>query len=153
MRLAIAGIAAGLTVLGCAVAHAGPLTPDYAQAPNGVGYGHVRTLTPAWSPVQVPRPDITDTPLATTVVAHPFLSPWVHRLIPVPAGTAVELRGAAQVSVPAIADGRELVVNPNGHCVFDGPTAAAGHPTATALPAVHVDTPGFQLVIEPTVRR
>ncbi len=152
MKLAIAGIAAGLTLLGCATAHAGPLTPDYAQAPNGAGYGKAHKLTPGWSPIQVPSPDVTSTTAGTTVVAHPFLSPWVHRLVPVPAGTEVELRGAARVSVPD-ADGRQLVVNPNGHCLFDGPTAAASHATTTALPGVHVDTPVFQLVIQPTVRR
>lgn len=152
MKSTVAAIVLGIVLLGGAIAHAQPLTPDYAQPPNGIGYGGAHILTPGWSPVQVPEPDLTRTTAATTLVAHPFLSPWVHRLVPIPAGTEVELRGAAAVSVPD-ADGRRFVVNPNGHCLFDGPAPSAHYASITSLPPVRIETSVLQLVIEPTVRR
>lgn len=144
--------AGGIVLAAAGTAAAAPLQPDPNQPANGAGYEHARYLTPAWSPIQVPAPVVTESTDVTTVVAHPYLSRLVHEIVPVPAHTAVELRGAARVTLPGLAaGGGTLVVNPNGHCVFAGAGAA---PTAgRALAPVRVDTPLFQLVIEPTVYR
>ncbi|MGY2060739.1 hypothetical protein ACW9HQ_38235 [Nocardia gipuzkoensis] len=152
MKIALVVFLAGSGLLAAAPAHAAALTPDYAQPPNGVGVDPSRNLTPAWSPIQVPAPEDTDTAATTTITAHPYLAPWVHERVPVPAGTAVELRGAVRLSVPE-PNGKTLVVNPNGHCYFDGPNAAAGELTATAPAPVRIDTPAFQLTVEPTLYR
>ncbi|MFI6046428.1 hypothetical protein ACIA8C_32750 [Nocardia sp. NPDC051321] len=45
------------------------------------------------------------------------------------------------------------MINPNGHCLFDGPGARPADLGATALTPVRVDTPIVQLVIEPTLYR
>ncbi|WP_405161858.1 hypothetical protein OG203_36955 [Nocardia sp. NBC_01499] len=140
------GLAVGFGLAG--MAQAQPLTPDYTQAPNGDG---ATSLTPAISPIQVPATEVERGADATTVVAHPYLAPWVHNLVPIAPNTAVELRGAARVTVPGAADGRALVINPNGHCLFEG--SGAKPADATALTPVRVDTPVFQLVIEPTLYR
>ncbi|NQE91838.1 hypothetical protein HPY32_33435 [Nocardia terpenica] len=151
MKLLVAGVAAGIALLGSATAHAAPLTPDYTQQPNGEGADPAENITPAWTPVQVPAPAVTSTPTTTTVIAHPYLSPWVHALIPFPPNQALDLRGAAQLTLPTTP--HTLVVNPNGHCRFGAPHT---NPTAlqpTSLTPVRVDTPNFQLVIEPTLYR
>ncbi|MFC9435043.1 hypothetical protein [Nocardia sp. NPDC057030] len=144
------GLAVGFGLAGTAQAQ--PLAPDYTQAPNGVGVTDP-SITPALSPIQVPTAQIERGPDATTIVAHPYLAPWVHNLVPIAPNTAVEVRGAARLTVPGAADGRALVVNPNGHCLFDGPGAQPAALGATALTPVRVDTPLFQLVIEPTLYR
>ncbi|MBF6064238.1 hypothetical protein IU500_21280 [Nocardia terpenica] len=151
MKLLVAGVAAGIALLGSATAHAAPLTPDYTQQPNGEGADPAENITPAWTPVQVPAPAVTSTPTTTTIIAHPYLSPWVHALIPFPPNQVLDLRGAAQLTLPTTP--RTLVVNPNGHCRFGAPHT---NPTAlqpTSLTPVRVDTPNFQLVIEPTLYR
>ncbi|RDI67893.1 hypothetical protein [Nocardia pseudobrasiliensis] len=152
MKIALVGILAGLGLLTAAPAHAAALTPDYAQPPNGAGVDPGHNLTPVWSPIQVPALDDVDTASTTTITAHPYLAPWAHERVPIPAGTAVELRGAARVRIPE-ANGKTLVVNPNGHCYFDGPNAVSGDLTPTALTPVRIDTSAFQLTIEPTLYR
>ncbi|KAA8887408.1 hypothetical protein F3087_17065 [Nocardia colli] len=144
------GLAVGFGLAGTAQAQ--PLTPDYTQAPNGIGVTDP-SITPAISPIQVPTAEVERGPDATTIVAHPYLAPWVHNLVPIAPNTAVEVQGAARITVPGAADGRALVVNPNGHCLFDGPGAQPAALGATALTPVRVDTPLFQLVIEPTLYR
>ncbi|WP_069164332.1 hypothetical protein [Nocardia altamirensis] len=145
------GLAVGFGLAGAAQAQ--PLTPDYAQPPNGVGDIDGPTLTPAFSPIQVPTPDVQRGGDATTVVAHPYLAPWVHNLVPVAPNTAIEVQGAARVTLPGAADGRTLVINPNGHCLFDGAGARPADLDAIVLPPVRIDTPVLQLVVEPTVYR
>ncbi|MFF0492088.1 hypothetical protein ACFYTQ_23920 [Nocardia sp. NPDC004068] len=142
MRLVFAGIVCGATLFGMPMAHAEPLTPDYAQAPNGTGAA--AAVTPAWSPIQLPPTEEETLDGTTTIVAHPYLSPWVHDLVPLPADAGVEVLGAARVSLP-LGSGRTLVVNPNGHCVF-------GAPATQALPPLRVGTGAFELVIEPSIR-
>ncbi|ATL67528.1 hypothetical protein [Nocardia terpenica] len=151
MKLLVAGVATGIALLGSATAHAAPLTPDYTQQPNGEGADPAENTTPAWTPIQVPAPAVTSTPTTTTVVAHPYLSPWVHALVPVLPNQAVELRGAARLTLPATP--RTLVINPNGHCWFGGPRTNSEALQPNSLAPVRVDTPNFQLVIEPTLYR
>ncbi|MCX5042722.1 hypothetical protein OG921_06015 [Aldersonia sp. NBC_00410] len=102
-----------LALIGAGTSAADTLTPDYAQPANGTGAAPA--LTPAFSPVQVPPVQAE----GDTIVAHPYLAPWVHDLVPIPPGTALEARGAVRVRAG------DFVVNPNGHCWFgDGPAAA-----------------------------
>ncbi|WP_433663026.1 hypothetical protein ACQPW1_13345 [Nocardia sp. CA-128927] len=145
------GLAVGFGLAG--MAQAQPLTPDYAQAPNGIDATDGPSLTPAISPIQVPTTEVQHDTDATTIVAHPYLAPWVHNLIPIAPNTAVEVQGAARITVPGAADGRALVINPNGHCLFDGAGADPADLGATALTPIRVDTPVFQLVIEPKLYR
>lgn len=149
------GVGVGIMALGAGNAAAETFAPDYSQVANGQGYDRSQLLTPGFSPVQVPEVAVENLPGATTVVAHPFIAPWVHEVVPVPAGTAVELRGAARVQIPNAGGGvgQSLVINPNGHCVFSGPGAEPTALDATALAPVRVDTPYFDLVIEPTLYR
>ncbi|AHH21506.1 hypothetical protein NONO_c67390 [Nocardia nova SH22a] len=151
MRMAVTIVTGAVASLFApTIAHALPFTPDYSQPANGSGYDQAHNLTPAVSPIQVPPVGVDRVPGSTTIVAHPYIAPWVHELVPVPAHSAVELRGAAEVTVPGAADGGNLVINPNGHCVFSAP----GDDSATAptrLAPVRVDSPLFRLVIEPTL--
>ncbi|WP_327142083.1 hypothetical protein [Nocardia sp. NBC_01327] len=154
------GIGVACTLLGAGSARAETFSPDYSQVANGAGYGQDQLLTPGYSPIQVPRAEVRDGKDGTTVVAHPFIAPWVHQVIPVAPGTAVELRGAARVQIPGAAalagggaPGRSLVINPNGHCVFAGPDTDPATLDATALAPIRVDVPFFDLVIEPTLYR
>lgn len=144
------GLAVGFGLVG--VAQAQPLTPDYAQAPNGTGELGDPVLTPGFSPIQVPAPEVERGPDTTTVRAHPYLAPWAHDLIPVAPNTAFEIQGAARVTVPGT-DGRTLVLNPNGHCLFEGAGARPAELDATALRPIQVRTPVFELVVEPTLYR
>lgn len=151
-----AGVALAIAFAGNAQADS--FTPDYSQVANGDGIDSNQLSTPGFSPVQVPAVSVEDGGGTTTVVAHPFLSPWVHQVVPVPAGTAVELRGAVRVALPGAAGlaggpAGTLVVNPNGHCVFAGPGTDTAALTATAVTPVRVDVPFFDLVIEPTLYR
>ncbi len=150
----------GMVALGAGNAEADTFRPDYAQVANGAGYTQGELLTPGFSPIQVPQVAVGDGPEGTVIVAHPFIAPWVHEVVPVAPGTAVELRGAVRVRIPeaggiAAANGadRSLVINPNGHCVFAGPGTDPATLDATALAPVRVDTPLFDLVIEPTLYR
>ncbi|MFJ4649999.1 hypothetical protein ACIP5Y_01855 [Nocardia sp. NPDC088792] len=163
MRIVTIGIGVALTVVGAGAAHADTFGPDYGQVANGAGVSQNQVLTPAYSPIQLPDVTVRDQPDATTIVAHPFIAPWVHQLIPVAPGSAVELRGAARVRIPDAAalagvydsnpadPNRALVINPNGHCVFAGPDTDPATLTPTALTPVRVNTPFFDLVIEPTL--
>ncbi len=152
MRIAFAVSAAVAACLWSAgIAGADTLTPDYAQVANGSGDDPSDNLTPGASPIQVPDLDVRHTPDTTVVVAHPYLAPWVHALVPVPANIGLEIRGAARVTLPSPVDGTTTVLNPNGHCVFgavDDPALSA-----TALAPIRIDTPGFQLVIDPALSR
>jgi hypothetical protein len=156
MKRLFLGVSAifALAVAGGQAAHAASLLqPDPHQTPNGIGYEQLPRLTPAWSPVQVPTPVVSQTGTATTITAHPYLSGYVHRAVlgPLPAHTALELRGAARVTLPGLATGeRELVINPNGHCLFARATVPARR---IAVSPLRIDTPVFQLVIEPTLYR
>lgn len=144
------GIAASLLSAGSA--HAAPFTPDYTQPANGLGYEQNDLLTPGFSPIQVPAPEVRESTGTTTFIAHPFIAAWVHDLIPIPAGTAVELRGAAQLQLPG-PDNQTFIINPNGHCVFTGPGADPTTANATTLAPARIDSPIFDLIIEPTVYR
>ncbi|KZM73178.1 hypothetical protein [Nocardia terpenica] len=55
MKLLVAGVAAGIALLGSATAHAAPLTPDYTQQPNGEGADPAENITPAWTPAARPN--------------------------------------------------------------------------------------------------
>ncbi|KAA0022985.1 hypothetical protein [Antrihabitans cavernicola] len=151
-RIALLTLAvAGFVVFGSGLAQADPVTPDPNQPANGFGVvGPL--LTGPMSPVQLPAPTVTTEADTTTVTAHPFLAPWVHAAIPIDPDSVVELHGAARVTVPDLATGGRLVINPNGHCIFVGADAAAGASTETALAPVRIDTPAFALTIEPSLR-
>ncbi|UGT60369.1 hypothetical protein [Nocardia asteroides] len=73
---------------------------------------------------------------ATTVVAKPYLAPWVHDLLPL---DGVELYGAARITLPG-ADGRAMAIAPSGHCDFGG--------TGTPATPIRIDTPAFELAID-----
>ncbi|WP_157108578.1 hypothetical protein [Aldersonia kunmingensis] len=122
--------------IGTAGAYA--LAPDYGQPANGAGTAPA--LTPAFSPVQVPPVQVE----GGTVLAHPYLASWVHDLVQVPPGTALEARGAVRVRAG------DVVVNPNGHCLFGEAAPAAAE---SPLTPVRVSVPGFELVVEPTLYR
>lgn len=144
----------GLAALGSATANADPVHPDRNQPANGIpapGYPEATVLTPALSPIQLPAPDITTSDATTAITAYPFLSPWVHNTVPIAANTAVELRGAVQLTVPDPRTGGQLIVNPNGHCLFEGNGFAESGATATNLTPIAVDTSVFALTIEPTL--
>ncbi|MFF2554007.1 hypothetical protein ACFVUS_23620 [Nocardia sp. NPDC058058] len=151
----IVGLGTATLVLAAGNAAADTFQPDYSQVANGQGYTPGELLTPGFSPIQVPQVAVENTPGATAIIAHPFIAPWVHEVVPVPSGTAVELRGAVRVQIPDAGGGvgRSLVINPNGHCVFAGPGTDPAALDATALAPVRVDTPIFDLVIEPTLYR
>ena len=154
--LVVAGIVAGITALGSGIAAADQVSPDLHQPGNGdwaPGYPTGPYLTPSFSPIQVPAQYTTNDGRTTVVTAFPSLSPWVHNLVPVDPDSTIELRGAVRATVPNPATGGALVVNPNGHCIFDGRNVAAGQPvrTTTALRPIRVDVPGFGLTIEPII--
>lgn len=155
VAVAVLGLAAlGFAVLGSATVHADPVQPDRNQPANGIpapGYPEAPVLTPALSPIQLPAPDITTSDGTTAITAYPFLSPWVHNVVPIAENTAVELRGAVQLTVPDQRTGGQLIVNPNGHCLFAGNGFAESGATATNLTPIAVDTSVFALTIEPTL--
>lgn len=138
---------AAAATLGAGIAGAAPVVPDADQPANGAGVTGP-LVTGAGSPIQVPTPTVESAGGTTTVTAHPFLAPWVHNAIPVDPSSVVELRGAARITLPNLATGGRLVVNPNGHCVFGD-----GDGESVPIPSVHVDTPVFALTIEPSLRR
>ncbi|MFC8527695.1 hypothetical protein [Nocardia sp. NPDC057227] len=143
MRIVAGIIAAGVIagVLAAGSAQAAPPAPDYGQPANGSGIDPTRNLTPSFAPVQVPPVRVEESPEATTVVAKPYLAPWVHDLVPL---EGVELYGAARVTLPG-ADGRALVIAPSGHCDFQGAEAAPVAP-------IRIDTPTFGLAIDLRLR-
>ncbi|MGW4369017.1 hypothetical protein ACWEKT_25555 [Nocardia takedensis] len=141
-----AATALGVVLVG--QAHAGAVAPDPTQPPNGTGVARESLLTPAWSPIQLPEPSVASDANGTVVTAHPYLSGYVHDLVELPAGTAFEVRGAAEVRLPGLgAHGGPLVLNPNGHCLFTGPGPAPNR-TTTSSP-VRVDTELVELAIDP----
>ncbi|MGN2638675.1 hypothetical protein ACTD5D_21380 [Nocardia takedensis] len=146
--LCAAGAAIGVT-LACQ-ATAAAVVPDPAQPPNGIGVARETLVTPAWSPIQLPEPSVVSDADTTVVIAHPYLSGYVHDLVVLPADTAFEVRGAAELRLPGLdANGGALVLDPHGHCLFTGPGATPAQ--ATALSPVHVDTPNFELTIVPAL--
>ncbi|MEV0357604.1 hypothetical protein AB0H71_16220 [Nocardia sp. NPDC050697] len=142
MRIVAGIIAAGVIagVLAAGNAQAAPPAPDYEQPANGAGNDPAKNLTPGFSPVQVPPVRIEESQEATTVVAQPYLAPWVHDLVPL---EGVELYGAARITLPG-ADGRAVVIAPSGHCDFRG--------TGTPATPIRIDTPAFGLAIDLSLR-
>ncbi|GED96393.1 hypothetical protein nbrc107697_04320 [Gordonia crocea] len=138
---------------GIGPAAAAPPSPDPAQPANGQsapGYRTERTVTPPLSPIQVPPPIVTggDARSRTVVYrAYPFLADWLHRAI---GRQPWEIRGAARISFLNPADGKTVVINPNGHCDFtDGHHVGRGR----ALAPIVVDAGGFAVRIEPRAHR
>jgi len=169
--VAIVGSAcAAVVVLGApSTAGAQPLTIDHRVPPNGIStpqYPRTPLLTPPVSPIQVPAPKVSTTsdPSAGTLAGsrpaahrsytyYPYISPAVHNAIPVPRGVVLDAIGAIAVALPTTAGGT-VTLNPNGHCIFSGAgadeTYAAAHPQQwVSPPAIVVDTPVFQLHVEP----
>lgn len=154
MRIGIAVVAgAAAFVLVAAPAAAEPVKPDLGQPANGVsapGYRTDRTVTPGFSPIQVPPPTVTggDGRSRTVVYrAYPFLADWLHRAI---GRQPWEVQGAARVSFYNPVAGETVVINPNGHCDFtDGQHLDAGR----ALAPITVDLGGFAVRIEPRAHR
>ncbi|MBJ8342288.1 hypothetical protein JGU71_25685 [Antrihabitans sp. YC3-6] len=143
-----------LAVLGAGAAQADPVQPDPDQPPNGLSapaYPTDPLLTGVVSPVQVPAPRVTTTEGSTQITAYPFLAPWVHNAVPIDPNSAVEISGAARVTLPNPATGGTITVNPNGHCLFEGANFEQPNSDSTALQPVVVDVPGFGLTIEPSL--
>lgn len=143
-----------LAVLGAGAAQADPVQPDPNQPPNGgsaPAYPTDTLLTGVISSVQVPAPRVTTTDGSTQIRAYPFLAPWVHDAVPIDPNSAVEISGAARVTVPNLATGGTITVNPNGHCLFEGTDFEQTNSDSTALQPVVVDIPGFGLTIEPSL--
>ncbi|MBJ8347960.1 hypothetical protein [Antrihabitans sp. YC2-6] len=109
MRIAtVAGIALLVSVGGAGLAQAE--TIDYAVPPNGqwaAGEEKPAVVTPEFSPIQVPAPEVR----ADEIVAYPYLSPWVHDAVVLPAGRGLEVQGAVQVALP------DKPLELNGHCL------------------------------------
>ncbi|GAB20464.1 hypothetical protein GOEFS_115_01040 [Gordonia effusa NBRC 100432] len=142
---------AALTVVLTSSAHAAatPLEPDPHQPANGAAapaYRSDNTVTPAYSPIQVPKPLVSpaDSRSRTIVyTAYPYLASWLHNAI---GRQPLELRGAARVTFVDPVSKRIVVINPNGHCDFtDGHHAGAGTP----LRPIRVDTGAFAVTIHP----
>lgn len=129
MRIAtVAGIALLVSLGGAALARAE--TIDYTVPPNGqsiAGEEKPAVVTPAFSPIQVPAPEVT----ATEIVAYPYLSPWVHDVIAaaLPEGRSLEIQGAIHADLP------DKPVSLNGHCLVGEESARAGAQTTL----VHVE--------------
>ena len=154
MRIGIA-VLSGATalMLVAAPAAAEPVKPDLGQPANGVsapGYRTDRTVTPGFSPIQVPPPIVTggDGRSRTVVYrAYPFLADWLHQAV---GRQPWEVQGAARVSFYNPVAGQTVVINPNGHCDFtDGQHLDAGR----ALAPITVDLGGFAVRIEPRAHR
>lgn len=138
-RTSVVGIALGLALLGAGGAAADPI--DYSVPPNGVwppGLERPPVITPEWSPIQVPAPEVG--PAAT--VAYPYLAPWFHDAIPVPADRTVEVQGAVRVGLPE----RSVVLN--GHCLFEGADDTGPAQSTT----VHVEAGPIAVDLHPTLR-
>ncbi|MFW0791141.1 hypothetical protein [Gordonia sp. CPCC 205333] len=131
------------------LATAAPLEPDPHQPANGASapaYRSDNTITPGYSPIQVPKPIVApaDNRSRTIVyTAYPFLASWLHNAI---GRQPLELRGAARVSFVDPVSRRTVVINPNGHCDFtDGHHVGAGKP----LQPIRIDTGAFAVTIHP----
>ena len=128
MRIATAAGIALLASLGSA-ALAQAETIDYTVPPNGqwvAGEEKPAEVTPAFSPIQVPAPEVT----ANQIEVYPYLSPWLHNVIAgvLPAGRTLEIQGAIHAALP----GKQVSLN--GHCLV-GEKAREGAQTTL----VHVD--------------
>ena len=140
MRIAtVAGIALLVSVGGAGLAQAE--TIDYAVPPNGqwaAGEEKPAVVTPEFSPIQVPAPEVR----ADEIVAYPYLSPWVHDAVVLPAGRGLEVQGAVQVALP------DKPLELNGHCLF-----GAAKPDADAQSTlVHLDAGPITADLRPTLR-
>lgn len=113
-------IAVGGQAVGGGAATSEPPPIDHDVPINGApGDGYPRTpLLPApMPPVQIPLPTPFPDGGDTKKVVYPYISPWLHDAVPVPAGTASEATGTFEVTLPGTRDS----VNPSGHCLFVGP--------------------------------
>lgn len=140
---------------GVGAAGAAPLEVDPDVPVNGApapGYSRTPLLTPPESPIQVPQPTEVEVDGTIRNVVYPFIAPWLHNAIPVPAATAFEAAGTAQATLP----GSGVSVNPAGHCVFVGPgitvsDTESGELDEVPLPQVRFDTPLLKISIDPSL--
>jgi hypothetical protein len=129
MRIAtVAGIALFVSLGSTGLAQAE--TIDYTVPPNGqwiAGEEKPADVTPAFSPIQVPAPEVT----ANEIEVYPYLSPWLHNVIAavLPAGRSLEIQGAIHAALP------DKPVSLNGHCLVGEESARAGAQTTL----VHVE--------------
>ena len=123
--LGVALMSAAVVLGGAAVAGADPSHEparpaiDFSVPPNGVwppGQERPAVITPEFSPVQVPAPEVRP----GETVAYPYISQWVHDVIPIAPGHGLEAQGAIHVTAP------DRVVVLNGHCLFGEPAQSAG---------------------------
>lgn len=148
-------IAAGGLTVGAGAATSEPLPVDHNVPINGApGDGYPRTplLTSPESPIQIPLPTPVRTGGGTKQVVYPYISPWLHDAIPVPADTALEAAGTVEVSLPGTGDS----VNPSGHCLFAGPGITvseneSGRHGQIPLPPIRIDTPVLTASIDPSL--
>lgn len=148
-------IAAGAVLAGEGVVGAEPLSIDRAVPINGApadGYPRAPLLTPRHSPIQIPVPTVVPVEGGAKNVVYPYISPWLHDLIPVPADTAFEAAGTVELALPGTGDS----VNPAGHCLFAGPETAvsdtaSGVNEQIPLPVIRIDTPVIKVSIDPSL--